>query len=69
MGRPMAVVVRTTKRWKVLKALGLLGMIGGLALYAMAGPDVELQRAGGIAAAMGLPVWLFGRLGTWWDRA
>lgn len=64
---------RTGKLWKLIQAIGVMGLIVAAVLFFIsmgdATRDPSARQRGATAAAIGivsLPVWLFGRLGAWW---
>ncbi len=54
----------TGKTWKLIQAVGVIGMAGGLAaLWQTGRPEC------GIVLAVAVPTWMLGRAGAWWFHA
>ena len=61
---------QTGKRWKALQLIGLAGILGGAA-WGFAAGNMEAQSPEALAlpalcVILGLPLWLFARVGAWW---
>ena len=64
----------TGKGWKAIQGLGCLGVLGGIVLMGIGLSMIDraakepspLGVFGAICLMLGLPVYLFGRIGAWW---
>jgi hypothetical protein len=72
--RSTVTVEATGKGWKAIQGIGCLGVLGGIVLIGIASSTIDPAAKGpspigGIGAMcflLGLPVYLFGRIGAWW---
>ena len=77
MGNKVQTVEQTGKKWKLCQLLGAIPTFLGigfcyLGIYpAMLGSSLSLKLVigGGIMAALGFGLYLYGRLGEWWNHA
>lgn len=54
-------VQQTSKIWKAIQVLGVLGMVGGLTAFYMTHEPGCAFTAGAC-----VPIWIIGRVGAWW---
>jgi hypothetical protein len=54
----------TSKRWKLLQAVGSLAAIGGA--VGMFAPEPQMKVLAGLVAFLGVCVFMLGRIGAWW---
>ena len=65
----VATTQQTSKLWKAIQALGVLGILVCCTLGFLGINGVAVQEPVWpflAAAAVFVPVWIFGRIGAWW---
>jgi hypothetical protein len=65
---PVQTVEQTGKRYKAQQAVGILALLTGVVMINVGGPGSATKVFGVIITLIGAIMYIFSRIGAWWDH-